>query len=91
METKKATAAAALLGILSISFALTPLALATSSSPSYAFELTGRVEYVAAPGTANPFGPAGRAVYLTAPPVALAEAVAWVPASSISTSPGHGL
>jgi len=91
MELKKAAANAAVVGILAISLAFIPLALATASSSAYPFELTGRIEYVAPAGTTNPFGHAGQPVFDYAQPVALVESVAWVPASSYTTSPGHGL
>ena len=91
MEMKEVSAAAAILSILVISFAIAPLVLATVSNPNYPFELTGRVEYVAPSGTPNPFGHVGQAIFDLPPQVVLAESFTWVPASSYSTSPGHGL
>jgi hypothetical protein len=92
MEMNKVTAAAVVMGILAISFAIAPLALATTSSSSYPFELTGRIEYVVPSGTPNPFGNVGGAVVIFyAPAVGLTGSFSWTPASSYTTSPGHGL
>jgi len=91
MDKREVTTTAVVLGILAVLFTTAPVVLATISASSYPYELTGRIEYVAPVGTPNPFGHAGQAVFDYAQPVALAEPVAWVPASSYSTSPGHGL
>ncbi len=90
MDTKKATSTA-LLAILAFSLLLTPLAFAITPSSNYPFELVGRNEYVAPSGTVNPFvSVAQTSIHITVPPLP-AMTFTWVPASSYSTSPGHGL
>jgi hypothetical protein len=86
----KSTAVIALI-ILTISFAVAPIALAISSAPNYPFELTGRVEYVVPAGTPNLFGHVGQMTFDNAPAVDPVGAFSWAPTSSYSTSPGHGL
>jgi hypothetical protein len=91
MEMKEITAIAVVVGVLSMSFALVPLALATSSTPGYPFELSGRIEYVVPAGTTILFGSfVQTSVHLAAPQISAAPFV-WVPASPYSNSPGHGL
>jgi len=90
MEMKEVSAAAAVLSILAISFTIAPLVLATTSSSNYPFELTWRVEYVAPPGTPNPFGQVGQLKF-DFPAALPVGSFTWVPASSYSTHPGHGL
>ena len=90
MKMNEATAALVVVGTLAVSFAFAPLALATASSSSYPFEIVGRAEYVAPPGASNPFGTVGTATFY-GPSAVSAAPFAWVPASTYSTSPGHGL
>ena len=87
---------AVIAGILAVSFAITPLALASlpsysAASSGYPFELLGRVEYVAPHGTPNPFGSVVHTFAFYNSPAVSAAPFAWVPVSTYSTSPGHGL
>ena len=84
-------AALAFAAILVLSFGVAPLAFATASISNYPFELTGRMEYVAPPGTPNPFGNAVTALIFSTPVPVPVGSFSWVPASSYTTSPGHGL
>jgi len=91
MESKEKSAASVVLAVLAVSFAIVPLAIATTTFPNYPFELTGRVEYLVPAGTSNPAGHVGQVVFDSAPAIDPVSASSWVPASSYSTSPGHGL
>ena len=91
MKLMEATATALVVGILAVSFAFTPLALATASSPRYPSELTGRQEYVAPQGTSSPLVSAERTSIVYEAPAVTAVPFVWVQAPSYTTSPGHGL